>query len=99
MSIAKNVRRKSLEESKPFFNNGEMIVLRHINMGYRDAWSISKKSGMLITSVRRALTDLHQGGAIVETATKYNEETQRSVTTYAVATNNEVEQGYEAKLF
>lgn len=99
MSIAKNARRKSLEESKPFFNNGEMIVLRYINMGYRDAWSISKKSGMLITSVRRALTDLHQGGAIVETATKFNEETQRSVTTYAVATNNEVEQGYEAKLF
>lgn len=99
MSIAKNVRRKSLEESKPFFNNGEMIVLRHINMGYRDAWSISKKSGLLITSVRRALTDMHQRGAIVETATKFNEETQRSVTTYAVATNNEVEQGYEAKLF
>ena len=27
VSIAKNVRRKSLEESKPFFNNGELIRL------------------------------------------------------------------------
>jgi len=89
VSIAKTNRAKSYEKTKPHFNNGEMAVLRFINMGYKDAWSIHKQSGMLLTSVRRALTDMHQRGHLVETNTVFNAETGRSVTSYSIASKTE----------
>lgn len=60
-----------------------------LNFGISDAWSISKRTGMLITSVRRCLTDLSDAGQITENGTVYNEETNRNVTSYKVLTEQE----------
>jgi len=79
----------SFNESKPKFTEQEQQVLIQLNCGISDAWSISKRTGMLITSVRRCLTDLSNAGQIAENGTVYNEETNRNVTAYRVTTETE----------
>lgn len=84
-------RRESFQKSKPKFTEQEHQVLMQLNMGLNDAWSISNKTGMLITSVRRSLTDLVSKGAIAEIGTTFNPETQRNVTTYRTLSVKELE--------
>lgn len=75
-------RRESFIKSKPRFTEQEHQVMLQLNMGICDAWSIANKTGMLITSVRRCLTDLVSKAAIAEIGITFNAETQRNVTTY-----------------
>ncbi len=76
-------RSESFAKSKPRFTEQENQVILQLNMGIRDAWSIANKTGMLITSVRRCLTDLVSKGAIIESGTIFNTNTQRNVTAYS----------------
>lgn len=89
MKITKQNKLDSYNESKPKFTDQEQRVLIQLNFGISDAWSISKRTGMLITSVRRCLTDLSDAGQITENGTVYNEETNRNVTSYKVLTEQE----------
>ena len=89
MTTAKRNKADSYHESKPKFTEQEQQVLIQLNFGISDAWSISKQTGMLITSVRRCLTDLSDAGQIAENGTVYNEETKRNVTAYKVLTETE----------
>lgn len=82
MTRSRQHRRESYQKTKPRFTEQENSVLLQLNMGLNDAWSISNKTGMLITSVRRSLTDLVTKGAIAEIGTTFNPDTQRNVTTY-----------------
>lgn len=75
-------RNDSYSEAKYQFSQQEEEIMRQINMGYTDAWSISNKTGMLITSVRRALTNMTDSGILEESGSTYNAETNRNVTTY-----------------
>jgi len=84
MNPARKNKTDSYHESKPKFTEQEQTVLIQLNFGISDAWSISKRTGMLITSVRRCLTDLSDAGEITENGTVYNEETKRNVTAYKV---------------
>lgn len=84
MKITKQNKFDSYNESKPKFTEQEQQVMIQLNFGFTDAWSISKRTGMLITSVRRCLTDLSDAGEITENGTVYNEETKRNVTAYKV---------------
>lgn len=84
MKTAKQNKIDSYHESKPKFTEQEQQVLIQLNFGISDAWSISKATGMLITSVRRCLTDLSDAGQITENGTVYNAETNRNVTAYKV---------------
>ena len=84
MSIAKQNRLNSYYESESNFTPQEIKVMQCLEMGINDAWSISKHKNILITSVRRALTDLCNSKDIYESGTKFNEETQRTVTTYGI---------------
>lgn len=87
MNIARKNKTDSFHESKPMFTDQEQQVLVNINLGISDAWSIHKRTGMLITSVRRCLTDMAQRGEICENGTVYNEETKRYVTKYKINQN------------
>ena len=84
MNNASRNKIDSYHESKQKFTDQEQTVLIQLNFGISDAWSISKRTGMLITSVRRCLTDLSDAGEITENGTVYNEETKRNVTAYKV---------------
>ena len=75
-------RKDSYSEAKYQFSQQEEEIMRQINMGYTDAWSISEKTGMLITSVRRALTNMTDAGILEESGSKYHQGTDRNVTTY-----------------
>ena len=84
MTTARKNKIDSYHESKPKFTEQEQQVLIQLNFGISDAWSISKTTGMLITSVRRCLTDLSDAGQITENGTVYNADTNRNVTAYKV---------------
>jgi len=64
MSIQTEVRRESYEKAKPNFNEQERLVLECLVTGPQTAWEIRKmlmwvkQKEMLITSIRRTLTDL-----------------------------------------
>jgi hypothetical protein len=83
-TIAKQNRKSSFDNSVEYFGKQETEVLQCLEMGINDAWSIAAHKNLLITSVRRALTDLCQADYIYESGTKFNEETQRTVTTYGI---------------
>jgi DNA-binding MarR family transcriptional regulator len=87
--IAKNNRLNSYYESESNFTPQELRVMQCLNMNITDAWSISAHTGIMITSVRRCLTDLQQAGYIEETGSVYNEFTKRNVTTYKVIKNKQ----------
>ncbi len=89
MSIAKKNKRDSYDESKPKFTDQEQQVLIQLNFGFSDAWTIHRRTGMMITSVRRCLTDLCSAGVIAENKTVYNEDTKRNVTAYRVLSEQE----------
>ena len=84
--IARHNRKESYDLSKPEFSEQEQIVMDHLAMGVNHAWLISKRTGLLITSVRRCLTNLYDKGegVIKETGTVFNDDTKRNVTTYAI---------------
>lgn len=82
-------RRESFVQTRPTFTEQEQQVMIQINMGVTDAWSISYKTGMLTTSVRRCLTDLVKKNAITENGTVYHAETNRNVTAYRTLTQSE----------
>ena len=84
MTTARKNKSDSYHESKPKFTEQEQQVIIQLNFGISDAWSISKQTGMLITSVRRCLTDLCSAGQITENGTVYNADTNRNVTAYKV---------------
>ena len=84
MNNASRNKIDSYHESKQKFTDQEQQVLIQLNFGISDAWSISKQTGMLITSVRRCLTDLSDAGQITENGTVYNADTNRNVTAYKV---------------
>jgi len=84
LNNARKNKADSYHESKQKFTEQEQQVLIQLNFGISDAWSISKQTGMLITSVRRCLTDLSDAGQITENGTVYNQETNRNVTSYKV---------------
>lgn len=84
MSYAKQNRYSSYLQSESNFNNQESKVIDCLQSGINDAWSISSKTGMLITSVRRCLTDLKDRNEIQECGTMHNIFTNRNVTTYKI---------------
>ena len=84
MEITKQNRDESFAETRPHFNKQETEILVQLNLGKTDAWSIASATGMLITSVRRALTDLCGKNIISESGNTFNWETGRNVTTYKI---------------
>lgn len=56
----KQVRRKSYRQSQPSFNAQEQRVIECVKSGVDNAWAIAERERMIITSVRRALTNLSQ---------------------------------------
>lgn len=88
-NIAKANRLNSYYESESNFTPQELRVMQCLNMNITDAWSISAHTGIMITSVRRCLTDLQQAGYIEETGSIYKELTKRNVTTYKVIKNKQ----------
>lgn len=92
------IKRESYEKSIPKFSEQETKVLQYINMGYNDAWSISERTGMLITSVRRALNNLAQQRVIQECGYKYHEPTERNVTAFKIIKDVEREKGQQVLL-
>ncbi len=84
MDIAKQTRNESLAETRPHFNKQESEILIQLNLGKTDAWSIASATGIMITSVRRALTDLCGKDIICEKGNIFNWQTGRNVTTYKI---------------
>lgn len=58
MSLTRRVRKQSYAQSEPSFNAQEMRVINCVKSGRDNAWAIQADTGMLITSIRRALTNL-----------------------------------------
>ncbi len=54
------VKKESLESVLENFPEQEKIVFNSIDSGFTDAHSIADKTGLLITSIRRALTNLRK---------------------------------------
>lgn len=71
MSIQTEVRRESYEKAKPNFNKQEALVLKSLLAGPLTAWEIrgkliwEDKKDVLITSIRRVLTDLSKPGRMI----------------------------------
>lgn len=82
--ITAQTRYESYLKSKPDFSNQNEQILDCIAIGLVDAWSISYNTNMLITSVRRALTNLCKDGIIEESGTTYHAGTNRNVTTFKI---------------
>ncbi len=87
MNYSTQTRYESYIESRPKFKDQNEQVIDCINIGLVDAWSISVNTNMLITSVRRALTNMRNDGLIEETGTTYHKGTNRNVTTYKIKEN------------
>lgn len=77
-----DTRKESYNKIKPYFPYGEKKVINSIREGNTDAWSISNNTGMLITSVRRALHDLVKANIIEQDGTVYHKTTNRNVKKY-----------------
>ena len=84
MNLTKQTRDESFAETRPHFNKQETEILIQLNLGKADAWSIASATGMLITSIRRGLTDLCSKNIICEKGNMFNWETGRNVTTYKI---------------
>jgi len=99
MDIAKQTRNKSYAETRPHFNNQETQILIQINLGKKDAWSIAAATGIMITSVRRGLTDLCGKNIICDNGDTFNWETGRNVTTYKIIDRSAVTDPNQQTLF
>lgn len=77
-----NTRKESYEKIKPYISYGERKVIAAIKIGMTDAWSISNYTGMLITSVRRALHDLTKNNILELDGTIYHKGTNRNINKY-----------------
>jgi len=84
MSLALENRNASFKLSKPEFNRQERIVLNCIGNGLIDPESISNYSGELLTSIRRAVTNLKQRGEIEEDGSVMNQSGTRNITAYKI---------------
>jgi len=82
MSISKQVRNKSLKKVKPEFNAQEIQVINCIKSGMDNCWAIQADTNMLITSVRRCLTNLDKRDVIFSIGQTYNAPTDSHVTRY-----------------
>lgn len=82
MKISEKNRSESFKQSQPNFNEQEIRVLQQLNMGHTDARTIYLHTGIYLTSVRRALTDLEQAGHIQQMGKTKDQETGRNVTVY-----------------
>jgi len=82
--VPTQVRKESYEKSKPKFSKQEQLILERIRIGQHTAWDIQSTSGMLITSVRRALNSLYKKDAIEVFGKVWHEETQRKTTYYRI---------------
>lgn len=77
-------RNESYHKSLDDFPGQDEIVLTCIRRGFNHAWGIAIQMNMLITSVRRSLTNLKNKGIICESGTVYYPQTKRNVTTYKI---------------
>lgn len=87
MNYSTQTRYQSYIESKPKFKDQNEQVIDCIKIGLVDAWSIEANTNMLITSIRRSLTNLCKQGIIEESGTTFHKATNRSVTTYKIKEN------------
>jgi len=86
MKVSKENKKESYKLSKPEFSQQERQVIEALYNGYTHAWVISEHTGMLITSVRRALNNLcaNPNSAVKEAGKVYYKPTERWVTCYSV---------------
>lgn len=95
MSITKEVRKESYEKSKPKFSSQERHILNCIKGGYTTAWEIHSNSfNMLITSIRRALSDLVKDDVIDVIGKRHHKATNRDESVYKIKPFMEKELGY-----
>ena len=94
MNLAEQIRNESLKLSKDDFSEQERRVLACIRIGMdvgykklRHAWGIrdALSYGMLITSVRRALSNLKADGEIEVDGTIHYDPTDRNVSLYKIS--------------
>ena len=90
-NIAEKNRKESYDKSKEQFSEQERYVLKCLALGYDHAWSIQEASRinphektMLITRVRRCLTNLVDKDVIYECGTVFYSPTERNVTRYKI---------------
>lgn len=77
-------RKISLIQTEDSFSEQEAIVIKYLRSGLNNAWQIVEQSGLLLTSVRRALTCLESKRIIEAIGRVYNRPTKRFVTAYSV---------------
>lgn len=79
-----DIRKESYDKSKPDFKSQEAEILKIIEESTEPltAWEIYSKTNYLITSVRRALSNMIKNNIIVVAGKKWHEPTQRNVTSY-----------------
>lgn len=81
MTFAQAARREAYEAIKPKMNSQERQVHDFlIHNGESTAWKISESTGMLITSVRRALFDLRKKTWVQESGKEFCSKTGANVT-------------------
>lgn len=84
MSLGVEIRRESFLAIQPKLNKQERQAYDFlIHNGECTAWKISESTGMLITSVRRALFDLRRKGWVQESGKEFCEKTGANVTVWA----------------
>jgi transcription initiation factor IIE alpha subunit len=90
MKLTEQIRNESFKISKPDFNKQELEIIHCIESGLTNAWQIENATNMLITSIRRALTNLDKRNIIEPVGKFYFKPTQRKVTTYRIASKQGV---------
>ena len=86
MKLTEQIRNESFKKSKPDFNKQELEIIHCIESGLTNAWQIENATNMLITSIRRALTNLDKRKVIQPIGKKYYTATKRTVTVYELVT-------------
>lgn len=77
-------RRDSYHQSLPSFKRQDNTIFACIYSGLDNSEAISNRCGILLTSVRRSLSDLKRKNFIVETG-RIQGSLGRTITTYAIA--------------
>lgn len=85
--IAKDVRFEALKSTEDYHPKQEQLVLNELIGGNKTASEIVNNTGILLTSVRRALTNLKQDGLILAIGRKPNPNRTAPETIFSINKN------------
>jgi|GEM_PF-6830031 transcription initiation factor IIE alpha subunit len=85
--ITQEVRYEALKETEEYHCRQDEEILRQLYFGKKTASEIEGKTGIRLTSVRRALSNLKKDGLILATGKKLNPDKTAPETIYEINKN------------